>query len=706
MATDRSRAGGNWARWALLICLMLPLACALVLYGFTHQSEIDARADTAAAARPAPVAGTMLAHAQGRSWSASMPARTVNLTFDDGPDPEWTPKVLDALARHHVKATFYVVGRHVAEHPELVRRMVAEGHEIGIHTYTHANLSEVPAWRAKLELGWTQHVIAAATGTTTRLLRLPYSSTPDSVTAAERAVIDQATADGYLVALSDQDSRDWARPGVDQIVRASLPAGGSGAVVLLHDAGGDRSQTVAALEQILAKGAATGLRFTTTAQALQLPRLQWPASPEQRWTGQALVMAQRSSDLGVIGFELVLLVIGVLTLARFAFLLLFARSHARSNRRRIRPFGTPVTEPVSIIVPAYNEALSIQASVRSLATNSSGYPVEVVVVDDGSTDSTADLAEALDLPNVRVVRQQNGGKPAALNTGIAAASHDLLVLVDGDTVFEGDTVRRLVQPFSEPGIGAVSGNTKVINRRSLLGLWQHVEYVINFNLDRRMYDVLGCMPCVPGAIGAFRREALEEVGGVSDDTLAEDTDLTMALCRAGWRVVYVDTARAWTEAPSSLRQLWRQRYRWSYGMFQAVWKHRRSVLDSGSSGRLGRYTLPYLLFFQVLLPLVSPAIDVFGVYALFFLGPWYAALAWFGFPMLQVLVGWYAFRLDREPAWPLLTLPLQQFVFRQVMYLVVVQSVVSALLGIRLRWQRMHRTGELARVSARSSAAV
>ncbi|MFG2047702.1 glycosyltransferase [Micromonospora sp. NPDC048935] len=283
-----------------------------------------------------------------------------------------------------------------------------------------------------------------------------------------------------------------------------------------------------------------------------------------------------------------------------------------------------------------------------------------------------------------------------MNTGIRAARANLLVLVDGDTVFQPDTVHRLVQGFADPSVGAISGNTKVANRRRLLGRWQHLEYVIGFNLDRRMYDVLECMPTIPGAIGAFRREVLLRVGGVPSDTLAEDTDLTMKVLRAGWRVVYEESAIAWTEAPSSLRQLWRQRYRWCYGTMQAMWKHRHALRESGAGGKLGRRGLPYLTVFQIVLPLTAPAVDVFAVYGLLFL-PWSTlALAWAGLLLLQAATAAYALRLDRERYGPLWTLPFQQLVYRQLMYLVVVQSVVTALIGNRLRWQRIVRTGEAA----------
>src|SRR6185437_16112102 len=299
-----------------------------------------------------------------------------------------------------------------------------------------------------------------------------------------------------------------------------------------------------------------------------------------------------------------ILAAGALSLLRLLLLLATAHRHAR---RRRKPWGPPVREPVSVIVPAYNEETGIEATLLSLFNCK--YPMEIIVVDDGSTDGTAAVVDRFRHMGVRLIRQANAGKPAALNTGIAHARGHILVLLDGDTVFQPDAVHHLVQPFSDPDIGAVSGNAKVGNRAGLLGRWQHIEYVVGFNLDRRFYDLAGCMPTVPGAIGAFRREALLDVGGVSDQTLAEDTDLTMALLRAGWRVVYQEKAVAWTEAPAGLGQLWRQRYRWSYGTMQAMWKHRRSVFQSGGSGRLGRRAIPYLLLFQILLPLLAPLVD-------------------------------------------------------------------------------------------------
>jgi cellulose synthase/poly-beta-1,6-N-acetylglucosamine synthase-like glycosyltransferase len=368
-----------------------------------------------------------------------------------------------------------------------------------------------------------------------------------------------------------------------------------------------------------------------------------------------------------------------------------ARRHARM--RRALPAAATHTPFATVVVPAYDESVGIERAVRSLAA--SDYPdFEVVVVDDGSTDGTADLVERLELERVRVIRQPNAGKPAALNCGIAAARGDVIVMVDADTVFERDSLRKVVAPLAAREVGAVSGNTKVGNRNGLLARWQHIEYVMGFNLDRRLFDVLNCMPTVPGAIGAVRFDALADVGGISSDTLAEDTDLTIAIGRAGWKVVYAEEARAWTEAPATLSALWRQRYRWSYGTMQAVWKHRAAFWRRGE-GPIGRRGLPYLVLFQILLPALAPLVDLFTLYGVVFLDPVPVLGYWVAFNLVQLGLGSYAFRLDRESLRPLWALPLQQFVYRQFMYLVVIQSIISALRGTRLHWQHVHRTGDV-----------
>ena len=621
------------------------------------------------------------------------PGRRIALTFDDGPDPRWTPRIAATLRRLGVPGTFFVVGSQVVRHPGVVRSLKAQGFELGNHTFTHSDLAALPSWERMLQIGLTENAIAGTVAARPRLIRPPYSSIPGAVTPRQQRVLEELARRGYVIALSDLDGEDWRRAGAAAIARAITPRGDKGGIVLLHDGGGDRSQTGAALEQVVPRLRARGFRFVRLSELAGLPpyEVELAAGDWGRAKGRLLIGTLGVARWTTSFLALLLLVVAILFVARIALLFAFARRHARLVRRR--PSSERFESPVSIVVPAFNEAVGIEQAIRSLAA--SEYPdFEIVVVDDGSTDVTAALVEALELPRVSVHRQPNQGKPAALNRGIAAAAHDVIVMVDADTIFEPETLGRLVQPLCLERVGAVSGNTKVGNRRRLLGRWQHIEYVMGFNLDRRLYDTLECMPTVPGAIGAFRRSALEEVGGVSGATLAEDTDLTLALGRAGWRVVYVEDARAWTEAPTSLRALWRQRFRWSYGTLQAVWKH-RAALWRRDERRIGRRGLPYLVLFQIALPLLAPLIDLFSVYGLVFLDFVTIGAFWAAFTALQLGLGWYAFRLDRESPRVLWSMPLQQFVYRQLMYLVVIESILSAIRGTHLHWHPSPRRGEV-----------
>ncbi|MFN8156385.1 MAG: bifunctional polysaccharide deacetylase/glycosyltransferase family 2 protein [Candidatus Nanopelagicales bacterium] len=683
--------------WLLLAAVLLALVAALVVAGVVQHATGGSGTVAAGGGSAALPSGTgplvVPASTPDRSTSASARPGYVALTFDDGPDPEWTPQVLRILREHGVHATFFVVGSHAGQYPQLVAQIVAEGHEIGVHTFTHVDLASVDARRLDAELSYTQSVVAAASGVQTRLMRPPYSSTTDAVTAAQWPAYAEIGAQGYAAVLSTEDTKDWSDPGVARIVAGGVPARGTGGIVLMHDGGGDRAQTVAALPALIERLQADGFTLGTVSQVTGTSAAQSEATSAQVWTGRALIGVTWVSDHVVSALAVLLLVFLVLGLLRALLLVVLASRHARSRRGQHELVG-PLPS-VSVVVPAYNEAAGIGGTLRSLVAT--GYPdLEIIVVDDGSDDGTAEAASALLLPGVRVVRQTNGGKPSALNTGIALARGEILVLVDADTVFASDAIHALARAFDDPEVGAVSGNTKVANRERLLGRWQHLEYVVGFNLDRRAFAVMDCITTVPGAIGAFRRTALAEVGGVPADTLAEDTDLTMAVARAGWRVEYEQAAVAWTEVPSTMRQLWKQRYRWCYGTLQSMWKHRHAVVEHGRAGHLGRRGLPYLLVFQVLMPLLGPVVDVMALYGLFFLDwRWVLGVAAV-FVAVQLALGAYALHLDHEPMRPLWALPLQQLVYRQVMYLVVVQSVAAALEGARVGWQPLDRHGAAA----------
>ncbi|MFD0334301.1 polysaccharide deacetylase family protein [Streptomyces erythrogriseus] len=682
-------------RLLLPLLVLVALAAMLMLRGYVH-SEIlaDHRVQDPAPTTQVPKeileGGPVIDARGGKATTLSVPDHRLVLTFDDGPDPTWTPKMLDVLKKHDAHAVFFVTGTMASRHPDLVQRMVDEGHEVGLHTFNHPDLSLQSKKRIDWELSQNQLALTGAAGIRTSLFRPPYSSFSDAMDNKSWPVTEYIGSRGYLTVVNNTDSEDWKRPGVDEIIRRATPKNGEGAIVLMHDSGGDRSQTLAALDTFLPDLKDKGYEFDNLTEALDAPSAHSPVTGPELWKGKAWIFLVQASEK-ITGVLVVgLAIIGTLVIARFVLMLLLSGAHARRVRRKGFRWGPPVTEPVTVLVPAYNEAKCIENTVNSLMA--SDHPIEVLVIDDGSTDGTARIVEAMGLPNVRVIRQLNAGKPAALNRGLANARHDIVVMMDGDTVFEPSTVRELVQPFGDPRVGAVAGNAKVGNKDSLIGAWQHIEYVMGFNLDRRMYDILRCMPTIPGAVGAFRKSALEPIGGMSDDTLAEDTDVTMALHRAGWRVVYAENARAWTEAPETVQQLWSQRYRWSYGTMQAIWKHRRALVDKGPSGRFGRVGLPFVSLFMIVAPLLA-LIDVFLLYGLVFGPTQQTILAWLGVLAIQAVCAAYAFRLDKERMTHLISLPLQQILYRQLMYVVLLQSWITALTGGRLRWQKLRRTG-------------
>ncbi len=688
------RPSGHWLLFAF--CLVALVGMLLVQGISAHRVGASATGPTSGeGATPLAGLGPLLtAGPHGLAPLGGSPGRRIALTFDDGPSARWTPQIERVLERYRVPATFFVVGTQAAHYPDVLRSLYRNGFEIGDHTFTHADPATLSPWQANLQLGLTQSVVAGITGMRPRLFRPPYSSTTAAVTSRQARTYARLARDGYVISLTNYDGEDWQRPGVESIVRNAMPPAGRGGVVLLHDGGGNRGQTVAALDRLIPALERRGYRLVPLSDLAGLPRsaVELSSTAWERLRSGLLVGGLRTASAVTRALTVVVLLVGLLTAVRMLALLGLARRHTRHTRRAAVERG-PFAPPVSILVPAHNEEVDIERSVRSLA--GSDYPeFEVIVVDDGSEDSTVEIVEGLGLARVRLIVQPNAGKAAALNRGLEAARHDIVVSVDADTVFEPGTVRRLVLPLSDASVGAVSGNTKVANRRGLLGRWQHIEYVMGFNLDRRMYEVLDCMPTVPGAIGAFRAAALAEVGNFSGDTLAEDTDVTIALGRAGWRVVYAEDALAYTEAPDSLRGLWRQRYRWAYGTLQAVWKHRGAVRRADQA-RIGRRALPYLALFQIVLPFAAPLIDLFALYGLLFLDPLPIVGYWVAFNAFQLVLALYAFRLDRESPRPLWALPAQQLVYRQIMYLVVFQSVVSALRGIRLGWQHIARSGEL-----------
>jgi cellulose synthase/poly-beta-1,6-N-acetylglucosamine synthase-like glycosyltransferase len=667
--TQRERWPGT--PWLLLLVLLAGLTASLV---------VDAllAAGTAGDRRPGPpvfgagppagplvdLAGTPVRWARGDGQGVGIALVDPGLEPDDL--VERSAEVAAVLDRHGAGGSWFLRGHSVQAHPELARTARAHGGELGVTGYTGRDLAALPAWRVRVELATTQAVLAARTGRSASLLLLPSSAGPESLDAAAYDTGRTAARLGYGLVVG---------------VPAEEAAAGQVALVELGPGAADR------LEALLTRVRASGLEPRPVARLAGVAGdVDAPASTASRFHGELIVAAVTAA--GVVGTVVAALFwpVTLLLALRAVAGTVAAVRHARSPR------SGDWVGPVTVIVPAYNEAAGIAATVRSLVASEWPWGLEVIVVDDGSTDGTAEVVRDLRLPGVWVIDQPNAGKPGALNTAIAAARTEVVVLVDGDTVFRPDTVDRLVAPFDDPRVGAVSGNAKVRNRRSLLGRWQHIEYVMGFNLDRRLLALCQAIPTVPGAVGAFRLDVLRQVGGVSHDTLAEDTDLTVAVARRGWRVVYRDDAIAWTEAPFTVGDLWRQRYRWSYGTLQAVWKHRAALRERRGIGLVG---LPYAAVFQVALPVVAPVADVAALVALATAGVGGVVVAWLAFTFVQLVLAVTAFRLDRERLGPLWALPLQQVFYRQLMYLVVIRSVLTATSGTRLRWQKLRRLDDV-----------
>ena len=475
----------------------------------------------------------------------------VAITFDDGPDPRWTPKILDILKAANVKATFFVVGVNAERYPALVRRIVNEGHEIGNHTYYHPNLALCWPEHIRLELNATQLLLETITGRATTLFRPPYAADTGPTELSELIPLKIAEDLNYLVVLENIDPQDWAKPGADIILRRIKQQRHDGSVILLHDAGGDRSQTVEALPRILDWLHTRGDTIVPLSTLLGTTRD--AVMPPVQGNGQSLTRLVSSTGFRVYhSIEEFLWAFMIVATALVVVRTLIVIWLAARFRRRPR---TNFAEPISVVIAAYNEEKLIAETLRTLLATDYKGEIEVIVVDDGSTDQTAAEVEriARNESRIRLFQQENRGKARALQRGLAAARNGIVVFIDADTQCQRDTLPRLLEPFADERIGAVSGHAKVGNLRTFIARCQALEYTCGFNLDRRAYNRWNCITVVPGAISAIRKDAIDEAGGLSLETLAEDTDLTLSLHRHRQRIVYVPDAIAWTEAPETVR---------------------------------------------------------------------------------------------------------------------------------------------------------
>jgi len=650
----------------------------------------------------------------------------VALTFDDGPDPEWTPKILDVLKAKHATATFFLIGIQTDKFSGVAKRIYNEGNTIGNHTFTHPDVSNISDAHVKVELNLTERLFGSLVGVRATLMRPPYAIDEEPDTADQVRPLKIAQDMGYITVGNRIDPDDWSgNPTAEKIssyVLSHLPPCREenlrcGNIVLLHDGGGNRAETVKALPAIIDGIRARGYEIAPVYELIGKTRAEVmaPLPAGELWAARLDRFGFWLFDASIVFITFIFLVGDLLMTGR----LIFIGAAAVYDRVREKILGRPAEvesyrPKVAVLIPAYNEEKVIERTIR--AALNSNYPnLRVIVIDDGSKDRTLEVARKAFAAEaaageVLILTKPNSGKAEALNFGIEhIGDAELFVGIDADTIIAPDAIARLVPHFINPKIGAMAGNAKVGNRVNLWTRWQALEYITSQNFERRALDVLGAVSVVPGAIGAWRVSAVREAGGYHLDTVAEDADLTMALLRRGYRVEYEDMALAYTEAPTNANALMRQRFRWSFGILQAVYKHRGVFARKGA---LGWVALPNIVIFQILLPLVSPLIDIMFVVGTI----WYyiqkhfhpdstdpadfhkLVLFFFAFLVIDFIASAIAFALERrrpdekEDPWLLSQVWLQRFAYRQLFSIVLFKTLKRALEGRKFAWDKLERT--------------
>jgi len=653
----------------------------------------------------------------------------VALSFDDGPDPKWTPRILDILRNKGAKATFMMIGEEASQNVGLMKRVAREGHEIGNHTYTHPDISEISKQQLDLEVKLTERLFASKLGVQPLYFRPPYDIDEEPDTDDQAAPVERIQHDGYTIIGSKLDTNDWNEQPrktpteitnsiLEQLETMKTKPQFHGSVILLHDGGGDRAVTVAALPVLIDALRAHGYSIVQVSSLLGKTTEQVMPKLTFNQYLRALPDSVAFSGLAFFGkFLVYVFFVGdVLMSARL--LLIGILAIIDRLRRPHRPASPGYTPRVAVLIPAYNEETVITRTIRSVLN--SDYPnLHIIVIDDGSSDRTVEVATLaykaeIAAGKVQILTKPNGGKAAALNYALEHFSEEIYVGIDADTVIAPDAISKLIPHFEDPTIGAVAGNAKVGNRVNLWTRWQALEYITSQNFERRALDLFNVVTVVPGAIGAWRTAPVRAAGGYPINTVAEDADLTMNLLEQRYKVVYEDRALAFTEAPIDAQGLMRQRFRWSFGTLQAVWKHRAAFVRNKA---MGLFALPNILVFQMLLPMVSPFIDLMFVGGIvkYFVDRHYhpeaasaasfeKLLAYFGaFMMIDFVTSAVAFSLERRhPAnkgdgWLLFHIWLQRFAYRQVFSIVLFKTVKRAIDGKPFNWDKLARTAQMSK---------
>lgn len=355
---------------------------------------------------------------------------------------------------------------------------------------------------------------------------------------------------------------------------------------------------------------------------------------------------------------------------------------------------------VSIIVPVYNEGKVIRESINSLLKlDYSNY--EIIIVNDGSKDDTLEVAKTLvglqqgrygDV-KVSLINKPNGGKAKALNAGIHFSKAEIVLCMDGDSQLSEDSIRMAVRHFSDPEIGAVAGNVKVMNRKKLFTDLQALEYIEGLNMARAAQSFMKLVNIIPGPIGLFRKRAIEDAGYYSSDTFAEDADLTLKILAHNWKIYYEPRAISYTEAPEKLQQLLKQRYRWTRGILQAIRKHKKILVNPTIN--FGDTFIMWTMFYEALLwPAMNIFSNLFFIFAALFYGLssllffWWAALA-----LLDMVTALYCIAVEKEEFRLIPYALIYRMFFVLTIDICKAMSTVEEFLGFEMTWGKLERIG-------------
>ncbi len=357
---------------------------------------------------------------------------------------------------------------------------------------------------------------------------------------------------------------------------------------------------------------------------------------------------------------------------------------------------------VSVIVPVYNEEKVIRNSIQSLL-DQNYYNYEIIIVNDGSTDGTPAEAEKLvgyqngkhAKVKVSLINKPNGGKARALNAGIRVSNAEYILCMDGDSQLTPDSIRLAIRHFTNPEIGAVAGNVKVLNRGKFLTNLQALEYIEGLNMARSAQSFLKLVNIIPGPLGVFRRKAIEEAGLYSSDTFAEDADLTLKILAGGWKIYYEPNAISYTEAPADMYQLLKQRYRWTRGIIQSVRKHKKLMINPTIN--FGDTFILWTMSYEALVwPAMNIAANLFFIIAALAFGFTQLIFFWWaGLALLDMITALYCISVEKEEyrlAW-------YAVIYRMFFILLIdvckLMSSVEEFLGIRMTWGKLEREGTI-----------